>query len=304
MSLAVSHPVSFTLGSRRLFGVQRHLVPLAFSLEDALSGSLPGMPDLRATDGLRILSAPKGLAGHIIEQHPGWLIGGREDYPRAYIAMNGSFDDYLGQFSGKTRSTFKRKRRRFEEAGGESFDLRSYSTPEELRQFLTLALPLSRRTYQARLLDAGLPEDPGALAEMMALAEGDRLRAFLLFLAGEPVAYLYLPVVGHTLVYAHLGYAPEHAALSPGTVLQLAVLEQLFAENRFHYFDFTEGGGAHKALFGTNSIACSSFLLLRPTLANRALLGALTSFNAGVSAAKAVARKTGAEALVRRALRT
>ena len=69
------------------------------------------------------------------------------------------------------------------------------------------------------------------------------MRAFLLFLAGEPVAYLYLPVSGRTLIYAYLGYDAEHAHLSPGTVLQMAALENLFAEKRFAYFDFTEGEG-------------------------------------------------------------
>ena len=210
-------------------------------------------------------------------------MGGREDYERHYIDMTGSNDDYLARFSGKTRSTLRRKRRKMESESGGSLDLRLYSRPEEMDEFVHHAVPLSRITYQARLLDAGLPESEIARAEMRELAWQDRVRAFLLFLNGEPVAYLYLPVIGETLVYAYLGYDPAHANLSPGTVLQMAALESLFAEQRYRYFDFTEGEGAHKRLFGTRSAPCASFLLLRPTLANRALLSSLKAFDAAVN---------------------
>jgi CelD/BcsL family acetyltransferase involved in cellulose biosynthesis len=111
------------------------------------------------------------------------------------------------------------------------------------------------------------------------------------------------PVVGATLVYAHLGYDPDHARLSPGTVLQMEALERLFAEQRYRWFDFTEGEGAHKAMFGTGSAQCSSFVLLRPTLANRPLLGARGAFDAGVAGARTLAERSGALARIRAGLR-
>ena len=39
--------------------------------------------------------------------------------------------------------------------------------------------------------------------------------------------------------------------------------------------------GAHKAMFGTHCVACSSLVLLHATLANRTLLGARDAFDAG-----------------------
>ena len=107
--------------------------------------------------------------------------------------------------------TLRRKRRKFEEASGGELDLRTYHSPDEMDEFVRLALPLSQRTYQARLLDAGLPDSETARAEMRELAWQDRVRAFLLFLDGKPVAYLYLPIERDTLVYAHLGHDPDHA---------------------------------------------------------------------------------------------
>ena len=77
----------------------------------------------------------------------------------------------------------------------------------------------------------------------------------------------------------------------------------LFAEERFGYFDFTEGEGAHKALFGTHSVACCSFLLLRSTLGNRALLGARDGFDASVAWVKALSQRSGSLASARKLLR-
>lgn len=293
--------IDFTLGSRRLLSVARQLSTWAFSLDDVLAGALPPTPD-GGRDGVRVLSAPTDRLSEVSARFPGFIAGGRQDYRRHYIDMAGGFEAYMARFSGKTRSTLRRKARKLaDEAGG--YTVSEHRSPAEIEAFLAAALPLSAKTYQARLLDAGLPEDPAARRAMLEAAEADRMRAFLLHAGGAPVAYLSLPVTGATLVYAHLGYDPEWARLSPGTVLQMDALERLFAEQRYRWFDFTEGEGAHKAMFGTHSAACTSLVLLEPTLANRTLLGARAGFDAGVSGAKALAAKSGALGRLRTLLR-
>jgi CelD/BcsL family acetyltransferase involved in cellulose biosynthesis len=299
--LSVSGAIDFTIGSRRLLSVPRQLATWSFTLEDILAGTLPP-PLPSGQDGLRILSAPTDRLPAITARYPGFVAGGRQDYRRHYIDMGQSFADYMARFSGKTRSTLRRKARKLaEETGG--YTITEHRSPAEVEAFLAAALPLSARTYQARLLDAGLPDTPEARRAMLEAAEADRMRAFLLHAGGQAIAYLSLPVAGETLVYAHLGYDPDHARLSPGTVLQMEALERLFTEGRYRWFDFTEGDGAHKAMFGTDSAACSSLVLLRPTLANRALLASRGAFDAGVAQAKALAERSGALARIRAGLR-
>jgi CelD/BcsL family acetyltransferase involved in cellulose biosynthesis len=301
MACAETVAIDFTIGARRLLAVPRRLSTWSFGLEQVLARQLPD-PPAPGPDGLRILSAPAERLTAITARYPGFVAGGRQDYRRHYIDMGQSFADYLAQFSGKTRSTLRRKARKLaEETGGTT--ITEHRTPAEVEAFLAAALPLSARTYQARLLDAGLPDTPEARRAMLEAAEADRMRAFLLHAGGQAIAYLSLPVVGSTLVYAHLGYDPDHARLSPGTVLQMDALERLFAEERYRWFDFTEGDGAHKAMFGTGSAACSSLVLLRPTLANRALLASRGAFDAGVAQAKALATRSGALARIRAGLR-
>ncbi|MHA7821054.1 MAG: GNAT family N-acetyltransferase [Erythrobacter sp.] len=297
--------IEFTVGSRRLLVVGRELADWAFSLEDVLGADAgTTAPPLPGRDGLRVLSAPVAAIPAITGHFPHHLVGGRQDYRRHYIAMEGrSCEDYLARFSGKTRSTLRRKGRKLAREAGDH-RVTEHRTPAEIERFLEAALPLSAKTYQARLLDAGLPDTVQARRTMLEAAEDDRMRCFLLSVGERAIAYLSLPVAGRTLVYEHLGYDPDFALFSPGTVLQLEALERLFAEERYAWFDFTEGEGVHKAMFGTDHADCSSFLLLDPTLANRSLLGARSTFDSVIGAAKAVATRTGALAKVRSALRT
>ncbi|MEL6237810.1 MAG: GNAT family N-acetyltransferase [Pseudomonadota bacterium] len=297
-------PIDFTIGSRRLLSVPRRLATWSFSLEQALAGTgvLPAPPE-PGRDGLRVLSAPLSTLPALCERFPAYLIGARQDYPRHYIAMDASFADYMARFSGKTRSTLKRKARKLEAALGDGFAITEHRTPAEIERFLTRAAPLSALTYQARLLDAGLPDGPASSGVFLELAEQDRMRAFLLEGGKGPIAYLALPVEGATLVYAHLGYDPAWSRHSPGTVLQMRALESLFAEERYTHFDFTEGDGAHKAMFGTDQIACASFALLSPTLSNRALITARAAFDASIAGAKALASRSGALGRIRSRLR-
>jgi CelD/BcsL family acetyltransferase involved in cellulose biosynthesis len=296
--------VKFIIGARKLFGVKRRLQTVAVRLPELTTGFVPVLPPLGpADDGYRILSAPAGALAQLTSAYPDYVLGGIQYYQRHYIDMAGSFSDYLAQFSSKTRATLRRKQRKLAELSGGQLDVRCYRTPAELTLFLDAAAPLSRLTYQTRLLDAGLPEDAASRAEMLALAAADRVRAYLLWCDGRALSYLYLPVQAGVIDYAYLGYDPAVASLSPGTVLQLAALEQLYQEGRYRYFDFTEGEGAHKALFGTAAVAAYSCLLLKPGLSNRLLLSGLDYFGHAVALGRSIAVKAGIAVSLRRLVR-
>jgi CelD/BcsL family acetyltransferase involved in cellulose biosynthesis len=113
----------------------------------------------------------------------------------------------------------------------------------------------------------GLPATDDFLQTAQTLASRDSVRAYLLFLDGNPVSYLYCPAENGVLLYQYLGYDPAYAALSPGTVLQLLALESLFAERRFAVFDFTEGEGQHKEMFSTANRLCADIYVINKRFA-------------------------------------
>ncbi len=300
--------LKFVVGSRELFGLSRDLADVSFTLPQLLADdagdATPQFPPLaERADGYRVLSAPVACIDAIARAHPGLIVGGRQTYRRHYIDMARGFDEYMQQFSGKTRSGIRRKARKVADRNGGTLDVREYRTSADIATFMDHAVRLSAKTYQARLLDAGLTGSAQERAEAVALAGADAVRGFLLFIGDRPVSYLYLPIIDDVVVYSALGYDPDFASLSLGTVLQIEAMRALFAENRYRYFDFTEGDGAHKRMFATDSREAATFFLLTKSPLNRMALGALTRFDALVAWGRAQAERRGASGAIRKLLR-
>lgn len=290
--------LQFQLAGRPLWRIHRTLRTVSYSLDEALA-DVPPQPSRAGADGYLFRSLPVTHVPLIRQRMAGWLVAARQHYPRHYVAMAGrDFDQWWAGFSGRTRSTLSRKARRLADHLGGTLSIQAYRSVEEVDRFMALAAPLSRRTYQERLLQAGLPRSAAAVARAMEAAARDDVRAFLLFAGERPIAYLYLPVRDDVLIYAHLGYDPDFAGSSPGTVLHVEAMRQLFAERRFRHFDFTEGDGAHKALFGRGSVACADLLVLRPSWGNRLALGSLQAFDAAAAGAKRLLTRCGPAARV------
>ena len=212
---------------------------------------------LPVTGELPVLSATEGFLRYVPLQ-----------YGHCYIDLRASFDDYQSKFSSKTRATINRKIRKYSERCGGQIDWKTYMAPAEMRDFFRHAREVSKKTYQEKLLDAGIPDSEDFVREMERLAAEGRVRAYVLFDGDRPVSYLYCPVHDGTLIYTYLGYDPEYMKLSVGTVLQWFAVRQMFEESSFRYFDFTEGQSDHKRLFATHEMRCVNVIFVRRTLRN------------------------------------
>ena len=305
---AVSLPVKFQLGARTLLKIDRRVVRLPLSLDGALraalAGAPPPLPPLPAdAHGYAITSLPVAVSAALTQGHADMIGFARQHYTRRYIDLAGGFDAFLAGLSSNARSTIRRKARRLAEQSGGTLDVRRFRTPDELARFHPIARALAERTYQERLMGAGLPADDRFVRGMYEAAAADRVRAWLLYVAGVPAAYLYCPASDGTVRYDYVGHAPEFAELSPGAVLQIEAFRDLFGENRFRRFDFTEGDGQHKRQFATGGVDCVDLLLLRRTFGNAAMVVALTGFDRAMASAKRLTQRLGLEALARRVRR-
>ncbi|MGE0232790.1 MAG: GNAT family N-acetyltransferase [Flavobacteriaceae bacterium] len=278
------------IGARTIFTLRPRLVRRSLSLAEAQVQRVPVLPPLAPADqGYHVTSLPAAQLDRLLRQQPKMRPFIRQRYARRYARLDQDFEDYLRAFSPKSRSTARRKLRRFAERAGGVIDVRCYREASEIDAFYTAARTVSAKTYQELRLAAGLPGGPDALAEMRALAGADRARGWLLHLDGEAIAYLWAPADGDTLIYAWLGYDPAFADLSPGIVLQLEVMRQLMEERRFLGFDFTEGDGHHKRLFGTGSVDCLDILLLKRSPGALATGYGVAAFDGAVGIAKRLA---------------
>ncbi len=227
--------------------------------------------NLSEADGVMLPSFP--LAGRLpaVVRKGGFIAYTPRQYERAFIAECQSFEQYLEKFTAKSRSTLRRKVRKFTREFGEG-SFRAFSGREAMAEFHAHAVEVSRKTYQDRLFDAGIPADDEFRDSMLEAADQGICRGYLLFDDGhKPVSYLYTPIVdGNVHLYELVGYDPDYSKFSPGTVLQFHVLEYLFELGQPFVFDFTEGEGSHKAYFANDSRLCGDIYLFRTT--PRALL--------------------------------
>jgi CelD/BcsL family acetyltransferase involved in cellulose biosynthesis len=297
-------PLKFQVGARTLAAIRRDLVRVPLSLDDALDGDLPDLPPLGSdADGYLVTSLPEHHRHALAFAASPAIAFARQRYTRRYADLTIGFDAWLGRLSSNTRSGIKRKAKKVAAASRGALDIRRYATPPELREFHERARRLALATYQEKLMGAGLPDTPDFLQLMYTMAAEGNVRAWLLFVDGEPAAYLYCPVRDGTVIYEYVGHDPRFNDLSVGAVLQVEAMRDLFADPSCRRFDFTEGDGQHKRQFATGGVDCCDLLLLRATLANRLALAALAMFDGAMASAKAGVQRFGLNELAKKVRR-
>ena len=92
---------------------------------------LPDLPPLADEEqGYLVTSLPASLEAALAAAQPRLRPFVRQRYRRAFTALDQTFEAFLAAFSAKSRSTLKRKLRRFAERSGGAIDLRCYRREE------------------------------------------------------------------------------------------------------------------------------------------------------------------------------
>jgi len=301
---AVPLPLRFQIGARTLASIQRQLVRVPLSLDDALQGRLPQLPPLdRAAHGYQITSLPEDRRDAMALAGGGMIAFVRQRYTRHYVDLSLTHDTWLEAMSSNTRTGLRRKARKVAAVSAGHLDVRRFRTPDEMTAFHDVARRISLRTYQERLLGGGLPDDPEFLRDMYLKAAAGDVRGWLLYIAGEPAAYLYCPIEAGIARYEYVGHDPAFSDLSPGGVLQMEAMRDLFGTG-LKCFDFTEGDGQHKRQFATAGVPCIDMLLLRASLANRLTTMALSGFDQAAAMGKRATKRLGLEKLAKKVRRS
>lgn len=186
-----------------------------------------------------------------------------------YTDLRGGPEQAFKAMSPKTRATVLRKVRSYQKFCGGELRWQTYRKPDEMLAYLEQARQVARKTYQERLFDSGIPDSQDFSAAMVELAKRNLVRGFLLFHGEKAIAYLYTPAPDGFLIYDYLGYDPDYADHSPGTVLQYLALEALYAEQQFPLYYWGFGYSQTKHIFSTGRVLGTDIFYFRPTLRNR-----------------------------------
>lgn len=219
--------------------------------------------------GFVMRGLPLAASRPLFEAREGYLVYTPNQYQRYYINLQQSFDDYAEGFRAKTRSTIRRKVKKFAELSGGTADFRVYQAIDEIKEFHASARRVSAVTYQENLLESGLPDNPEYIDRLCELAEKGQVRGYILYYEGAPVSYLLFHVVDDILVYKYLGFDPAFRKWSIGTVLHWLALQRIFEEQTFRMLDFTEGEGEQKRQFASGSVNSANVYCLKGTPAVR-----------------------------------
>jgi CelD/BcsL family acetyltransferase involved in cellulose biosynthesis len=177
-------------------------------------------------------------------------------------------EEYLSQMSSKTRSTLRKKARKLAEAAGGKVELTRVDSENQVGDFLTNAVKVSRNSWQHDILGnrIGDSEDERAWAEQ--LASAGLLRNYLLKCDGRPCAF----VVGYQFngVFhdVELGYDREFSEHSPGTILLHMLIQDLCDHQPPSILNFGMGDADYKQRFGDVQREDVSIIVFRKSLNN------------------------------------
>jgi hypothetical protein len=156
---------------------------------------------------------------------------------RAWVDLRGSKSDYMSIFTAKQRYNLNRTVKKFADRFGLGEVKWSVcQEPDAMRKWFDVALKIAQRTWQARI-GSGLQALDLERDRWIAESEEGRLRGYLLFAGEKPVAYALCSLYRKHVVYQVVGYDPEYRAWSPGTILLLKIIEDLFSQGTWDVLD-------------------------------------------------------------------
>ncbi len=137
-------PLNFWFGPKKIRTV-KFLMEVENLTIDPFGTDLPQTPDLTTLkadlDGVYRPSEPLSPTTPVLSNTNSQIRYIESSYQRRFIDLKTDFESYMSKFSGKTRSSIKRKVRKFEEASGGKIEWSVYRSAAEMDRFHSLAVP-------------------------------------------------------------------------------------------------------------------------------------------------------------------
>jgi CelD/BcsL family acetyltransferase involved in cellulose biosynthesis len=183
------------------------------------------------------------------------------------IELTSTPEGYLASVSSATRKGARRTAVRLEQLFGERLSIKTFREPAEVDVFLTDIEKVAARTYQRRL-GVGYLGDARQRARMEMLMKRGWLRAYILYLDGNPVAFELGELYRGRFRSLAGGYDTAFGHLRVGAHLLLKTIEDLALDPNVSVFDFGLGDAEYKGKLAHVGLEEADFLLYarRPRL--------------------------------------
>lgn len=184
---------------------------------------------------------------------------------RPILRFEGTFEQYMGKFSSKHRKNRRREISKLREGALGEMEFLRFDTPESVDPFLSEAVELSRKTYQWAIHERGLKLTDLFRLRLEFAARHGWMRCYLLRCGGRACAFLLGYQYEGRFMMEEIGFDPELAKHSVGTVMLMLAMEDLFNHRRPDILDFGDYG-RYKEMLATDSYEQAKILLFRPGL--------------------------------------
>jgi CelD/BcsL family acetyltransferase involved in cellulose biosynthesis len=174
-----------------------------------------------------------------------------------YLALEGTWDDYLNGIGGSTRRDFRRYRKRLDEAHGPVL-MTWWSDPQGVKAGLSRYLSVEAAGWKPAA-GLGAAKDERHLAFLWELMERlalkGRARVYVLTARGTDIAAA-ISYLQHDVEYGrHTAYLPSYRAFSPGVLLHAEVFKTALEAGmrEMDLLSMPEDGGSpiHKSAWAT-----------------------------------------------------
>jgi Acetyltransferase (GNAT) domain len=219
-------------------------------------------------DGLTLEEAPteSTLWSALKQGNNDVLVFERSRAPHSVIDFPSSYADYLQQLSRKTRENIRRHAREIESRLGH-WGVRKFAAAHQIYEMVRLVEVIATKTFHYHLLGQDLTtSNEQFIRNLTIYAQQGWLRGYVLVGNDRPVAYTIGYLVNGCFQGELIGYDPEFAHASPGTLLLTRIVEDLINTGTANLYDFGAGDARYKQEFGNRSYEEGTLLVCRRTL--------------------------------------
>ncbi|MGH7978884.1 MAG: GNAT family N-acetyltransferase [Limisphaerales bacterium] len=169
----------------------------------------------------------------------------------------------------------------------------SFSTPDDVEEFFRNSFRIARTTYQWGL-GAGFRGSLENKERLVLEATQGRLRGYLMFVKGEPVAFWICTLFNGTAFLNYTGYNPDFRNYEVGTALFLRMIGELCQEY-VRQLDFGQGSAFYKEQYGDSVLEEAKFCIFAPTIRGLVLGGLQSAMQGPVEFSRALLKRIGWE---------
>ena len=196
-----------------------------------------------------------------------WLVLGKERSP--YIPFQDSWEQHFASLPKKLRSTMRNGEKRLRDKGGLSYQ--ECRSTDEAKQFNAAVEAIEQDSWKAAA-GTSIASNPVHQAfhvnlALRAAAEG-RFSGHLLFLDGQPIAYIMGLLYGSVFLDLKESYRVSFREMSPGHVLKSFAFARLY-EHGTRLYDFMGKCEEYKLKWTDKTYCRSTYVVFNNTLRSR-----------------------------------